>query len=262
MTCLSNLMSTPLPDELTCALQKSYVTYTFSSLASSSNTNSGDEKSTPTIVLLEARNLVSSAGTTGLRTWDASLHLTTYLTTHTSFIAGKSILELGSGLGLLSILCARHLGASHVTCTDGSEEVMAELPTNFYLNDLADSSLITTKELKWGHALLGTEESSWNSARKIDVVLGADLIYDGEAVPALLSTLTELFEMFPEVKVLMAQCVRNKERFEKFLGTCVKWGFVIGENEWEMQGVEVQEGPFYDVGTTIKLLTFSRNCKI
>jgi len=258
MTSISTLMSTPLPPELTSALQKSYVTYTLSSLAPSPP----DQTSPPTITLLEARNLVSSSGTTGLRTWDASLYLTTYLTTHTSLIRNKSILELGCGLGLLSILCVKHLGAAHVTCTDGSEDVMAELSTNLYLNDLSDSpSLITTKELKWGHGLLGTEEFSWNSGRKIDVVLGADLVYDGDAVPALLVTLGELIEMFPDVKILMAPCIRNQERYEGFLEVCERWGFVIGEIEWEMKGAEMQEGPFYDIVTTMKLLTFSKKCK-
>lgn len=254
MISLSSLISIPLPPEPTSAIQKSYVTYNLSSLSHLNR----DQSSPPNIVLLEARNVLSGSGTTGLRTWDASLHLATYLTKNPSIISQKSILELGAGLGLLSILCAKYLGAKHVTCTDGSEEVMAEMPTNLFLNGLENSPKITGKELKWGHALIGGEEAEWNGGQKIDLVLGADLIYDGPGVPALLGTLADLFDMFPSVEVLISQCVRNRERFDRFLETCGRNGFVVKEIECEMKVLEEQEGPFYDIDTPIKLLIFSR----
>jgi len=52
--------------------------------------------------------------------------------------------------------------------------------------------------------------------------------------------------------------VRNRERFDRFLETCGRSGFVVKEIECEMKVLEEQEGPFYDIDTPIKLLIFSR----
>src|ERR1700761_419208 len=59
------------------------------------------------IYIEEARNLLAARGTTGLRVWDASLHLGYFLfAAGASLIQHKNVLELGAGTGLLSILCA------------------------------------------------------------------------------------------------------------------------------------------------------------
>jgi hypothetical protein len=72
MNCLSSLFASSVPPEAVSAQQKSYVTYTLSLLPL-------QDQATPSITLLEARNLVAAFGTTGLRTWEAALHLGNYL---------------------------------------------------------------------------------------------------------------------------------------------------------------------------------------
>jgi len=231
--------------------QKSYVTYTLSTLPSTRDR-------VPTITLLEARNLVAASGTTGLRTWEAALHFSTYLPQNPSLISGKSVLELGAGTGLLSILCAKYLRASHVLCTDGSESVVEALPTNLYLNGLEGSSVIRTGELIWGHALVGTEDAQWNSGRKIDVVLGADLTYDSAGFPALISTFNELIGLNPEVKILITATVRNERTFKRFVETCSKRGLVVKMMEWEVPHPGKQMGPFYDGAVPIRICDIRR----
>ena len=161
MNSLATLLSSSIPSEANSIQQKSYVSYTISSLSSTQATIP------PTITLLEARNLLAAGGTTGLRTWEAAFHLGQYLCLPDirSLIEGKAVLELGAGTGYVAILCAKHLGASHVIATDGSDEVVADMPTNFYLNGLEDSSSIVAKDLFWGQALMGGEESEWNGGR-------------------------------------------------------------------------------------------------
>ncbi len=58
MDALSSLFFLSLPSEAASAQQKSYVTYTLSSLPSYNG-------KTPTITLLEAQNMVAASGTTG-----------------------------------------------------------------------------------------------------------------------------------------------------------------------------------------------------
>ena len=234
MNSLSSLLSSRVPSEADSAQQKSFVTYTLSSLPSIS-------EGIPTITLHEARNLVAAASTTGLRTWEAALHLGNYLCTHaTVFVQGKSILELGAGTGYISVLCSRHLGASHVLSTDGSDDVVASLSTNFYLNDLQDETTIEGKELKWGQALLGGEHPQWNAGRQIDLVLGADLTYDESAIPALISTFGEVFDLYPRVEIIIAATVRNPTTFERFLETCRGNRYVVQEVEFGIPREDVQ----------------------
>ena len=226
MNSLSSFFSSHVPSEAVSAQQKSFVTYTLSSLPS----NSDD---TPAITLYEARNIVAAAGTTGLRTWEAALHLGNYLCGHASdLICGKSILELGAGTGYVSILCSKYLGAAHVLVTDGSDDVVSAFSTNFYLNGLQDSSLIEGKELRWGQALLGSEHPQWNSGRQIDLVLGADVTYDESGTPALISTFRELFDLYPSVIIIIAAPLRNPASFQKFLETCRRNSYVTDEVEF------------------------------
>jgi len=136
MNHLSSLLVLSIPSEVDFAQQKSYVTYTLSALAPL-------DGGTPKITLLEARNMVAASGTTGLRTWEASLHLGNYLCANSdTLIRGKSILELGAGTGYVSVLCSKFLGAAHLLATDGSDDVVSSLSTSFYLNGLQSSSNI------------------------------------------------------------------------------------------------------------------------
>jgi predicted nicotinamide N-methyase len=253
MSYLSSLLVSPLPSEATSAQQKSYVTYTLSSLASSS-------QDAPTISLLEARNLVAASGTTGLRTWEASLHLGEYLCAQAeSLVKAKSILELGAGTGYISVLCARHLGASHVIATDGSEDVVDSLSTNFFLSGFQDTSIIEGKELKWGHALMGGEDAQWNLGRHLDLVLGADLTYDGSAIAALVSTFGDLFDLYRNVKILIAATVRNPTTFESFVEVCRMNKYAVEQINFGIKPAELQQGPFYSDRVPIQLCLITRS---
>lgn len=242
-----------MPPEAISAQQRSYVTYTLSSLSHSNNV--------PTITLLEARNLLAATGTTGFRTWEACLHLGAYLCSPScdTSVTGRNVLELGAGTGYLSILCAKHLNAAQVTVTDGSDTIVADLPTNFYLNGLQDSSVIEAKELKWGQALLGGEEAEWNKGRPVNVILGADVTYDSVGIPALVATLVDLVEIFPAVEILIAATVRNEETFNTFLQVCSINSFVVEHISFPVPAPEDQEGPFYSDGIPIQLCRVKRN---
>lgn len=248
MTALAILLAFPIPAEIFTAQQKSYVTYTLSLL---------DQSCRPAeITLLESRNLISAAGTTGLRTWEAALHLGQFLSVNPSLIQGKRTLELGAGTGYLSILCAKLLDSTLAIASDGSYEIVSNLPENFFLNGLQESGKIQAMGVKWGHALVGTEDEHWNNGRPIDVVLGADVTYDRSVIPALVGTLEELVEMFPQVEILIAATERNQETFGVFLEVCEKKHFKVQEMDFDLPPRQDQKGPFYNDQVPIRI------CKI
>ncbi|RFU26243.1 hypothetical protein B7463_g10097, partial [Scytalidium lignicola] len=251
MDYFSSLFTYDIPPEVIAVQQKSYVTYTLGSFPF-------DDQLCPEITLLEARNLISGAGTTGLRTWDAALHLGNYLFANKKLIEGKSVLELGAGPGYVSILCAKYLKAAHVIASDGSDDVVAELPTNFFINGLQDTTHIVAKELKWGHALLGGEHPEWNEGRPIDIVIGADITYDDSVLGKLVGTFDELFTLYPKVTILIAAAVRNPTTLEKFVGIChIKKFTIKEENIPIMQSID-QKGPFYSNKVPMVIYHISR----
>jgi predicted nicotinamide N-methyase len=158
-------MTKKLPSEAQAVQQPSYVTYNFST----------GSKQVPSVTLLESRSLLSTSGGTGFRTWEAALHLGSYLSSDegTAFVHGKRVVELGAGTGILSILCARWLGCAHVTATDGDDRVVEALDNNIFLNGLQQSDLIDARLLKWGRAL---EEDEGGKQQEVDVVIGADVV--------------------------------------------------------------------------------------
>lgn len=250
MSQLAVLLALPLPSQAVAAQQRSYVTYTLSNLSTIDMP--------ATITLLEARYLLAASGITGFRTWEACLHLGNYLASPscTISISGRNVLELGAGTGYLSILCAKYLNAAHVLASDGSDTIVENLSTNFYLNGLQDTLVIEAKDLKWGHALLGGEEEEWNRGRPVDVILGADVTYDSAIIPPLLATIGDLTELFPAVQILIAVTIRQERTFDLFMNNCSSNGLKVEEIDFPVKPQLEQEGPFYL--DTIRLCALSK----
>jgi predicted nicotinamide N-methyase len=177
MEAMASLITADMPSEADSAQQKAFVTYSYPH-HSTDDSISHDR----TVTLLEARSVISSSGTTGLRTWEAALLLGSYLASETgrASIQGKRLFELGAGTGMLSILCAKHLGVAGVVATDGDEAVVDAIETNLFLNglDTTDTSgcQVRTAALKWGYRVDATTFSEDYGMEVPDVVVGADVV--------------------------------------------------------------------------------------
>lgn len=239
-----------LPSASAAAQQKSYVTYT--------TPNAIVEA--PKIILLEAPSLLASAGTTGFRTWEAALFLGAYLASPDGldFVNGKDIIELGAGTGFLSILCAKHLGARFVMSTDGSREVVTDIKTNLGLNDLNEGNVIRNVVLPWGYALINGVTDRREANLSFDLVIGADVTYDLKSIPALISTLRDLFELYPQIKVLISATVRNVETLASFTKACLNNSFTLKQLDVPMPKSEEQIGFFVPTKTPISILLITK----
>lgn len=97
--------------------------------------------------------------------WPASVALGEYLNEHRALIKNKSVLELGAGLGLPSLV-ASHLGAKVLT-TDYHPDV-----ESYFLRNCRHSSVhCNYQRLNW------REESL---TEKFDVVIGSDVLYESK----------------------------------------------------------------------------------
>ena len=175
MTRLTTLVASNLPSESAAVQQKSYVTFTCLPPDAGIDDGSTEE---PTLTLLERRHLISGSLTTGFRTWEAALHLGSYLRSPAGreLIEGRSVLELGAGTGFLAILASKCISARHVTTTDGDEGVVEALRENMQLNGLDDEEKVRMEVLRWGGDLKGTCVEQDLEKWPYDVVIGADIV--------------------------------------------------------------------------------------
>ncbi|KXS93514.1 hypothetical protein AC579_6419 [Pseudocercospora musae] len=257
MSHLSSLVASDLPGELIAAQQKSYVTFTC--LPPEASIIDEDYRSEPTITLLERRNLISGSLTTGFRTWEAALHLGSYLLSRRgqSHVRNRSVLELGAGTGFLAIFAAKHLAAKHVTTTDGDERVVEALKENLFLNGLDDDEKVLTSVLRWGHRLKGTWVEEDCEEWPYDVVIGADITYEKTAIAALVGTLRMLFDLRPALQALISGAVRNAETFETFRQACLRSKFNVNEIDFEPKPIHQQTSLFYAKAVPLKILSIT-----
>lgn len=98
--------------------------------------------------------------------WPSSIALSQYLADHPELIKGKTILELGCGLGLPSMV-ASHLGGE-VLATDYHPDV-----EEYFLRNCRHSSI------RCNYQRLNWREAS-ESIGKFDVVIGSDVLYESK----------------------------------------------------------------------------------
>ncbi|KAI1147162.1 putative methyltransferase-domain-containing protein [Nemania diffusa] len=263
---IGELMTRGVPSEFETTKERAYVTFTCLPASRANNNQDSDTeyaKEEPTITLLERRNLICGSRTTGNRTWEAALHLASYLLTDHGhdLIRGKSILELGGGTGFLAILFAKYLGARHVTTTDGDEAVVDYLKENLVLNNIDDEKILTVRPLWWGDELKGTWVEQACSSDPFDLVIGADITYDKVAILALIETVRQLFQMRPSLLVIFATVVRNAETYQTLQDECTKSNFVVKEIPFAAKPMREQTTLFYAAAVPIKILSITSQRK-
>ena len=216
----------------------------------------------PEIKLLESRSLFAASGTTGMRTWDAALHLGIFFCTSfgRGFVYDKRILELGAGTGFLSILCACHLGASHVLVTDGYDKIVDGLRANLSHNCWRTTP-IEAAQLWWGSSSLINPKVGSFQPSKFDLVIGADVIYDPELVSPLVITIDEAFTHCSASKAIISATVRNKNTIQVFLDTCASHFIAVEEIRSPQANNESQYGFFHSTSIPIGIFLLSRDAE-
>lgn len=142
------------------------------------------QKDSEIMTIYESPNVISGAGTTGFRTWEAALALCELLilsdrprrsSTPMAFppvhVGGQSVLELGAGTGAVSILAAK-LGARKVLCTDGDSGMVNLAAGNVRVNKVG--GVVECVQLLWGEEV-GDGDGTDIRAR-LGLVLAADVV--------------------------------------------------------------------------------------
>ncbi|XP_012587488.1 PREDICTED: methyltransferase-like protein 22 isoform X2 [Condylura cristata] len=138
----------------------------------------------------------------GKQVWRGALLLADYILSQPALFQGRTVLELGAGMGLVSIVAATV--ARTVYCTDVGTDLLAMCQRNTTLNShLAGpgGGVVKVRALDWLDADLCTDPAasfSWSEADVADlyehttVLLAAEVFYDDDLTDALFRTLSGL----------------------------------------------------------------------
>ncbi|XP_055963397.1 methyltransferase-like protein 22 [Sorex fumeus] len=138
----------------------------------------------------------------GKQVWRGALLLADYILSQQHVFRGCTVLELGAGTGLVSIVAATV--ASTVYCTDVGADLLAMCQRNISLNSHLTGptgGVVKVRSLDWLEDDLCTDPSvpfSWSEedvsdlCRHTTILLAAEVFYDDELTDALFRTLARL----------------------------------------------------------------------
>lgn len=217
-------------------------------------------EASPPILISESPQMLAAGSNVGLRTWDACLRLAYYLSTEgQALIKEKSIIELGAGTGMLSILCGQQLGAEIVMATDGLPEIVKSMEQNIILNSQPEAGLnnVHAAHFEWSDTETLTQSIELPNDRdwlKYDVVLGADITYNPEYFEPLATALTTLLDRNENTNILIAGAIRNLNTYNAFLATCSENNLEVLEVDYDCPGLHQQKGFFHAIALPIKIM--------
>ncbi|KXZ43048.1 hypothetical protein GPECTOR_105g102 [Gonium pectorale] len=148
------------------------------------------------VTLRVSANLL--AGSTGCHEWEASFALAQWVLGRPELFAGRRVLELGCGAGLVAV-ALRRAGAALVAATDGSAEAVANCAANLALNGLGCPVVecdgardLAALQEGMAVSVLAWEEPVPPEGLGFDTVVASDVLYDPEVVPVLVQLLARL----------------------------------------------------------------------
>lgn len=155
-----------------------------------------------TININETPGIISGQGTTGLRTWEAAMFLANYIP---NLPLSGTVLELGTGTGLVGICLVNYNSIDQVIFTDGDSFLLENVLKNLQLND-RETHKYRINQLIWG------DESYVPSC---NYLIAADVTYDVSILDDLVSTLRKALKSGCKA-CYIAATVRNDHTLKKF----------------------------------------------
>lgn len=159
----------------------------------------GNEKETTQnyqgkILTWESPRLLLDQGSTGQRTWDASLYLANFLNSNGFNLHEKRVCELGAGTGVVSLSLSKfykkHGHIKEIVATDGDVNFLQRFQEILSFNHSPSDVPIQKKSLAWGTTSLN---DVFDTPSEVDVIVASDVTYDSAILSPLCSTILHFF---------------------------------------------------------------------
>ncbi|ETV77636.1 hypothetical protein H257_08537 [Aphanomyces astaci] len=121
----------------------------------------------PVVLIRAVKRRMTGQPKTGYLLWGAAVILARWIHLHRELFDGKSVLEVGSGLGLSGIVAGAY--SLRTILTDYQQDTLKALAYNVMLNQTMGT---TVEHLDWDHL------DKTNEQAKVDLVIASDIICD------------------------------------------------------------------------------------
>ena len=180
----------------------------------------------------------------GRQVWTGSLMACHYLSRNPSFVFGKSVLELGSGTGVLGMLASR-LCARCVALTDGDELSVCLLKQNLERNKIQNYDVMS---LLWGNeesmiTFSSRSNKTWpqetttsNGVVQFDRIVAGDVMYKRELPPLFFETVNRFLAR--DGYLLLFHVPRSCVDHEMVCSSATKASLCISKIGFELPNIE------------------------
>lgn len=181
------------------------------------------------------------------KVWEAGAALAEYLIERPELVRGKTVCELGAGVGLTGIVISGLCQTKSVHLTDYTEASLVNMEHNVKVNtkwvknarhEMMDTVFkagqpVTSGYLEWeqfsegvldnaielpnvSESIHQTEAVSMEIAKRAQVLIAADVVYDRTFIPPLVSSVGRLLSESSERIAIFAITYRNEKTFALF----------------------------------------------
>lgn len=166
---------------------------------------------------------------TGLLVWPGAELMCHYLRANPGAVRGRTVVELGSGAGLVAVAAAL-CGAACVLATDADIDALGMLAENAATNEVASRVLV--EQLTWGFPHVGRLEEALKRVVDVgglpSVLLGADITYQLDCVPDLFWTVEWLLaRCAPECTLLLSYMPRSGVPIDRVFAAAQRAGLAV-----------------------------------
>uniref|UniRef100_A0A8C4XEW4 Methyltransferase 22, Kin17 lysine n=1 Tax=Erpetoichthys calabaricus TaxID=27687 RepID=A0A8C4XEW4_ERPCA len=159
--------------------------------------NEDEEQTTPNVIIIE-HTMATPLEDVGKQVWRGAFLMIDYILSHVDLFKGNTVLELGAGTGIASIVMATV--ARRVYCTDVGFDLLSMCKRNVFLNKhLLEpvGAQVKVRELDWlrdDFCIDTQKEFSWTEDEVADLhdtttsLISADVCYDDDLTDAFFRT--------------------------------------------------------------------------
>jgi predicted nicotinamide N-methyase len=150
--------------------------------------------------------------------WPAAAILCQFIESHRDQFKEQTIVELGSGCGLVGLLCASTVIQAQKTYITDMQSVQAHLQANIQANQAIIPNQNAEKHIEaatieWGKPL---SSQLLSEMKQIDYILLSDCVYWEELFEPLLLTLLEFTQFSPKCVIYLTQTPRRGKIENRF----------------------------------------------
>ncbi|RWS14670.1 protein-lysine N-methyltransferase EEF2KMT-like isoform X1 [Dinothrombium tinctorium] len=182
------------------------------------------------ITVLSNRSILMN-GTTGLHSWQAGKMFSLFALQNQHLFASKSVVELGSGTGLTGLVILHMCNPRNYLFTDHNPLVIDLIRQNLTINGFNDKNLVAA--LNWfddRSTILDVLV-----ANNPDVLIGCDLIFDIDLIPAFCQTLSTILNENQKCKAFIMSTLRNTHTILSFESQLLRKNLSFSKQEFKAE---------------------------